>query len=243
MRKQQHGQQQRLPGDAKPAAAAAAGAPAGSGVIPDSLGAGGLKVPKAYHEAAVAAAQHAGGAAPGLLEQLKPPQLRNWMQDKAALCKDAALREWRQQLSELIQEQMEDMLRQLEEQEGSQFFLNPVDTHKYPDYAQEVTHPMCLEWIKQALRSGKYQIEQQQQQRPPLQLHSWQSLYAFAHDVQLIVSNARLYNGGRPQNRRVLDAAHALQKKAVHCWSKVQANISSKLKQGLEAHKQQQQQG
>jgi hypothetical protein len=177
------------------------------------------------------------------------------MRDKVRQCRDAGLGgDWKQLLSELIFEQIEDMMKQLEKDDSFAVFLQPVDTHKLPDYAQEIAHPMCFEWIKQALHSGKYKMEfqqqqqqqqqqgQQQQQRPPLRVYSWQSLYAFGHDLQLIVSNARLYNGKRPQNRAVLEAANALQKKLVLWWSKVQAHISSKLKQRLEAHKQQQQQ-
>jgi hypothetical protein len=250
MRKQQQGQQQRLPGhkvahagaaatrpaaaggDAKSAAAAAAAAAALA--VPDTLGAGGLKVPQSYHDAALSAAAHAGAT---LLQLLSPQTLHTWMRDKVRQCRDAGLGgDWKQLLSDLIFEQIEDMLKQ------------PVDTHKLPDYTQEVAHPMCFDWIKQALQSGKYKMEfqqqqgqQQQQQRPPLRVYSWQSLYAFGHDLQLIVSNARLYNGKRPQNRAVLEAANALQKKLVSWWSKVQAHISSKLKQRLEAHKQQQQ--
>jgi hypothetical protein len=251
MRKQQqqHQQQQLLPGQKAAAAAAAAGAAgaAAAAVVPDHLGAGGLKVPKAFHDAAYEAARHAG-AVPGLLEQLNEKQLRTWMQDKLRQCKDAGLPQSRQLLSDLIQEQLEDMLQQLETGGDAHVFVNPVTKEQVPDYAQEITHPMCLKWIREALHDGKYKIEiqqqqqPQQQQRPPLRVHSWQSLYALAHDVQLIVSNARMYNASRPRNRSVLDAAHALQKRAVRAWQNVQAGISSKLKQRVEAHRQQQQQ-
>ncbi|KAF6249194.1 hypothetical protein COO60DRAFT_1688007 [Scenedesmus sp. NREL 46B-D3] len=215
-------------GGAKPAAAPAPAAAAAGGV-PDTLGAGGLKAPKAYHDAAFAAAAHAG-ASPGLLQQVSALQLRAWAKEKVQQCTAAA-----------------ELLKQLEKEEGFRCFLHPVDVHKLPEYAQEVAHPMCFDWIRQALQGGKYKVElqqqqQQQQQRPPLRVYSWQSLYAFAHDVQLIVSNARLYNGSRPQNKAVLEAAHSLQVKAVLGWSKVQANMSNKMKQRLEAHRQQQQQ-
>jgi hypothetical protein len=240
MRKQQQqqGQQQRLPGLKATHAAAAAVA------VPDTLGAGGLKVPQSYHDAALTAAAHAGAT---LLQQLNQQQLHTWMRDKVRQCRDAGLGgDWRQLLSELIFEEIEEMLKQLEKDDSFSWFLEPVDTHKLPDYAQEVPHPMCVDWIKQALQGGKYKMEiqqqpqGQQQQRPPLRVYSWQSLYAIGHDLQLIVSNARLYNGKRPQNKAVLEAANALQKKTVLWWSKVQAHISSKLKQRLEAHKQQQ---
>lgn len=200
-----------------------------------------MKVPKAYHDAAAAAAAHAG-AGPALLDQVTLHQLRNWQHDKAVACKAAGLREWRLLLSDLIQEQMEQLIQQLEQEEGAHWFIKPVNTNQLPDYAKEVAYPMCLDVIKKALHNGQYKLEPPQQQRPPLRLHGWQSLCAFAHDLQLIVSNARLYNGGKPDNRVVLDAAAALQSKAVMAWSRVQANISSKLKQRLEAHRQQQQQ-
>lgn len=139
------------------------------------------------------------------------------------------------------------------------WFGQAVDPKQVPGYEEVVQHPMCFDMIKEALQKDRYQLfmklqqqqqqeqggQQQQQQQKKRLIYSWHSLVALAHDVQLIVSDARLFNGPRakhPVNMQVLKAAEGLQQQAAELWAQAKVAVERKVKEHVPAQQQKQQQ-
>ena len=73
---------------------------------------------------------------------------------------------------------LEKVLSELREMEGSHYFLEPVSAKKVVDYYQIVKQPMDLRKMREKVAEGAYSTRAE-----------------FLSDVQLILSNSRLYNG------------------------------------------------
>jgi hypothetical protein len=241
------------------AACTASAAALGAARVSNNLGAGGLKA---------AASTGARQDMPHLLQLADAQLLLQWQQERQSMLTAAGMAHHQatKVLSNIIGEGVTrciDFLLKLDDEQLQGFFLEDA-AESVAGYADEVEHPMCLQMMEQALNKGRYQVlltdpaaaqdgssqQQQQQQQQQQRVYSWQSLYALAHDVQLLLSNAKQYNEPRrePDNvhESVLQYAQLLQTEFAKYWLLIKDIMGRKVLHLAEQHgqqvKQQQQQ-
>lgn len=227
---QQPQQQQEHPGHVMTAAATAG--------VPEGLGAGGLRAP-------VGLFQHSGQSAPSILQQFNPPALQAWFSDQLQSLKAAGMpdREAAVQLNGLLEQEFAALVERVLDEDDANYkwFWGPVETenHKVEGYSDIVKFPLCLGQVSDAYEASSYcvAVAEGQQQQEQHKLYSWESFYALAHDVQLIVANAHMFNDGRRGNDKIVKAADGLQAVFLKQWAKCKGEISQKVSVVAEHHR------